>query len=165
MSRGYGSSVLIYYFPPDAHIRPYVSHAYKLHILSGVNANIVRIPISSASFPVYGLVITIFCHLSVPLLRPFPPELEISLRIIRHLRNHRGLNYCVLVYATLSTVNHLIVDVESLVDMFGHWEISACVLNTAPFGDVIASFRLVIIVKFVTDFPTLKIRLSPVASE
>ena len=130
-----------------------------------MNANIVRIPISSAFSPVYGLVVTIFRHLSVPLLRPFPPELEISQRIIRHLRNHRGLNYCVLVYATLSTVPHLVVDVESLVNMFGHWDILACVLNTASFGDVITSFQLVIIDKFVTDFPTPKMCLSPVTSE
>ena len=60
---------------------------------------------------------------------------------------------------------HLVVDVESLVNMFGHWDILACVLNTASFGDVITSFQLVIIDKFVTDFPTPKMCLSPVTSE
>ena len=60
---------------------------------------------------------------------------------------------------------HLVVDVESLVNIFGHWDMLACVLNTASFGDVIASFRLVIIGKFVTNIPTPKLSLSPVVSE
>ena len=91
---------------------------------SSVNANIARLHISSADFPVYGLDVTIFHHLSVPLLRPFPSELEISLHIIHHLCNNRGLSYFVLVYATLPTVLHLVVDVEPLVAIFNNRDIS-----------------------------------------
>ena len=132
---------------------------------SGLNVNIARLPISSVAFSVQGLDVTIFHHLSVPLLRQFPPKLEISLRIIRHLCNHRGLSYFVLVCATRSTVTHLVVYVDPLMAIFDHWYISACVINTVFLVDAIASFRLVIVGKFVTDLPTSKLCLSPVTSE
>ena len=69
---------------------------------SGVNTNVARLSISNASFPVQGLDVTILHHLSVLLLRPFSPGLEISLRIINHLRNHCRMSYFILISWMLS---------------------------------------------------------------
>ena len=69
----------------------------QLTLSSRVNMGIYRLPLSRAAFPIHGIDVTIFCHLSIPLMQSFPSELAVVLRIIRHLSDQRKLSSFIII--------------------------------------------------------------------
>ena len=89
-------------------------------LLPGVNKDITRLPLGDYTFPIHGLDVTIFSHLSVPLLQLFPSELEVLFNIICHLRDKGKLSYFALFCATVENVPSSEVDASLLLQMFAH---------------------------------------------